>query len=119
MLVNADPDIPGTLAPPFYQAAVAAAMEVEVEVYCASRAVLLLRKGGADKLYPGSQHPEKSVYEFMQDAHEAGAKFYGCAAGVQEHGIHECAAIPELDGPRGGAAFIREAVQEGVVTLTY
>jgi predicted peroxiredoxin len=118
MLVNANPDIPATLAPPFYQAAVAAAMEFEVEVYFASRTVLLLRKGVAESLYPG-QRTEKSVYAFMQDAHEAGAKFYACAAGVQEHGIDERTAIPELDGLRGGAAFISEAVQEGVVTLTY
>ena len=118
MLVNTTPETPACLGAPFFQAAVAAAMELEVEVYFASRAALLLMKGVADQLYPGGRR-EKTVYGFMQDAHEAGAKFYVCAAAVQEFGISEQNAVPELDGVRGGAAFIGTAVDPEVVTLTY
>lgn len=118
MLLNANPDIPATLGAPFFQATVAACMDLEVEVYFASRTASLLRKGVADDLYPG-QERQKSIYSFMQDAHQAGAKFFLCGGAMSENGITRENAIPELDGVLGGAAFIGEAAEDGVVTLTY
>jgi predicted peroxiredoxin len=118
MLLNANPDIPATLGAPFFQATVAACMDLEVEIYFASRTASLLRKGVADELYPGRER-QKSIYEFMQDAHEAGARFYLCGGAMSENGITEANAIPELDGVLGGAAFIGEAAEDGVITLTY
>lgn len=118
MLMNANPDIPATLGAPFFQATVAACMDLEVEIYFASRTASLLRKGVAETLYPG-QEKQKSVYSFMQDAHEAGVKFYLCGGAMEENGIGKDNAIPELDGVVGGAAFIGEAIEDGVLTLTY
>ena len=118
MLLNSNPDIPATLGAPFFQATVAAAMDLEVDIYFASRCASLLRKGVADQLYPGKER-QKSVYSFMQDAHEAGAKFYLCGGAMKENDINDETAIPELDDIRGGAAFIAESIEDGVVTLTY
>jgi predicted peroxiredoxin len=118
MLLNADPAIPASLGSPFFQATVAAAMEIEVEMYFASRAASLLRQGVAAKLYPSARH-DKSIYDFMQDAHMAGVRFYACGASLAENDLDEANAIPELDGVRGGAAFISAAVEEDTVTLTY
>lgn len=118
MLLNASPDVPATLGAPFFQATVAAAMDLEVEIYFASRTASLLRKGVAETLFPGKDR-KKSIYSFMQDAHHAGAKFFLCGGAMKENGISEETAIPELDGVRGGAAFIGEAIEDGVVTLTY
>lgn len=118
MLLNASPDHPATLGAPFFQATVAAAMDLDVEINYAARAASLLRKGVAEKLFPGYEQ-SKSIYEFMCDAHRAGARFYLCGGAMKEHGITEETAIPELDGVRGGAAFIGEAVEDGVLTLTY
>jgi predicted peroxiredoxin len=118
MLLNANPDTPATLGSPFFQAAVAAAMDLEVEVYFAGQAASLLRKGVAEQLYPGGEH-QKSIYEFMRDAHAAGARFYACGGALEENGINDDTAIPELDDVRGGGAFISSAVEDGVVTLTY
>lgn len=118
MLVNTDPDIPATLGTPFFQATAAAAMDLDVEVYFAARAVRLLRQGVAENLYPG-EGEEKSVYAFMQDAHEAGVKFYACGGAMAENGLDDHNAIPELDGVRGGGAFIGEVTEDGTVTLTY
>lgn len=118
MLLNVNPDIPATLGAPFFQATVAACMDLEVEVYFASRTAQLLRRGVADQIFPGSQK-QKSVYSFMQDAHEAGARFFLCGGAMDENRITKENAIPELDGVVGGAAFIGEAVEDGVVTLTY
>ncbi len=118
MLLNASPDVPATLGAPFFQAAVAAAMDLEVEIYFAARTAALLRKGVAETLFPGREQ-SKSLYDFMQDAHRAGARFYLCGGAMKEHGITDDNAIPELDGVRGGAAFIGAAVGDGVLTLTY
>lgn len=118
MLLNVNPERPGTLGAPFFQATVAAAMDMEVEIYFAGPCAKFLVKGYADTLYPGAAG-EKSLYAFMQDAHEAGAKFYVCAGAMEENELNEDNAIPELDGPRGGAAFISEAAEDGVLTLTY
>ncbi|MBD3618347.1 MAG: DsrE family protein [Chromatiales bacterium] len=118
MLLNVNPERPGTLGAPFFQATVAAAMDLEVEIYFAGPSAKFLVKGFADALYPGTAG-EKSLYSFMQDAHEAGAKFYVCAGAMDENELNEDNAIPELDGPRGGAAFISEAAEDGVLTLTY
>ena len=118
MLLNVNPERPGTLGAPFFQATVAAAMDMEVEIYFAGPCAKFLVKGYADTLYPGAAG-KKSLYAFMQDAHEAGAKFYVCAGAMEENELNEDNAIPELDGPRGGAAFISEAAEDGVLTLTY
>jgi uncharacterized protein len=118
MLLNLNPDVPGTLGAPFFQAAVAAAMDMEVEIYFAARTTRLLLRGYAEDIYPGEAR-EKSLYSFMQDAHEAGVKFYVCAGAAAEHQLNGDNAIPELDGVRGGAAFIGAAAEEGVITLTY
>lgn len=118
MLLNANPEIPATLGSPFFQATAAASMDLEVEIYFASRAAALLRKGVAAQLFPGEKR-EKSIYDFMRDAHEAGARFYACGAALAENGVDEDSAIPELDDIRGGAAFIGEAIRDDVVTLTY
>ncbi|TVQ72379.1 MAG: peroxiredoxin [Chromatiaceae bacterium] len=118
MLLNTRLDAPGTLGAPFFQATVAAAMDLEVEIYFAAQTTQLLKQGVARNIFPGEGR-EKSVYDFMKDAHEAGVKFYACAGAMGEHGLNDTNAIPELDGKRGGGAFIGEVVEDGVVTLTY
>ena len=118
MLLNANPENPATLGAPFFQACVAGAMELQVEVHFATRAVQLLGIGFAATLYPGKERT-KSVYDFMREAHDAGARFYGCSQALQEFGIDESNAIPEFDGARGGAAFLGAALDENTLTLTY
>lgn len=118
MLLNVSPDSPISLGVPFFQASAAAAMDLEVEIYFAARSAALLRRGFAEDLFPSDKR-EKSVYSFMQDAHQAGAKFYACQSALRSFGIDQRSAIPELDGIYGGAAFISSIAEDGVVTLTY
>jgi predicted peroxiredoxin len=118
MLLNVDLKRLGSLGTPFFQATIAAVMDLEVEVYFAGPSTRLLIKGFADVIHPGSAR-EKSVYSFMQDAHEAGARFYACTGAMAENGLTLDNAIPEMDGVRGGAAFISEVIEDNVVTLTY
>lgn len=118
MLLNLNLDKPGTLGAPFFQATVAAAMDFDVEIYFAAGTTRLLVDGVAGAMYPGAAQ-EKSVYDFMKDAHEAGAKFYACAGAMDENGLRTDNAIREFDGIRGGGAFIGEVAESDVVTLTY
>ena len=118
MLLNIDLERHGTLGAPFFQATVAAAMDLEVEIYFAAQSTRLLIDGVAAEIHPGTAQ-EKSVYSFMQDAHEAGTRFYACAGAMEENGLTLDNAIPELDGIRGGGGFIGEIIEDNVVTLTY
>src|SRR5690606_5737311 len=88
ILLNVTSNAPMTLSVPFFQATAAAAMDLEVEIYFAAQSAALLRRGFADTLFP-SERREKSIYSFMQDAHQAGAKFYACQATPKELGINE------------------------------
>jgi peroxiredoxin family protein len=62
VLLNTDPRNVEELAAPFYYAAVAAAMDHEVDVLCTATAGKLLFKGVADKLHVKPGDP-KTVYE--------------------------------------------------------
>ena len=85
VMANTDPRNGEELGAPIFQATVAAAMENEVEVVCTATAGRLMKKGVAEKLVvkPGSP---KTVLNFIQDAHEAGAKFYCCSPNLDQIG---------------------------------
>jgi predicted peroxiredoxin len=110
VLANTDPRNVEELGAPIFQAAVAAAMEYDVEVICTATAGRLMKKGVAEKLFvkPGSP---KSVYDFIKDAHEAGAKFYCCSPNLDLFDMTKEDLIPECSGIVGGAHLI-EAVME-------
>ena len=78
VMANTDPRNGEELGAPIFQATVAAAMEYEVEVICTATAGALMKKGVAEKLVVKEGSP-KTVYDFIKDAHEAGAKFYCCS----------------------------------------
>lgn len=115
IMVNTDPSNGSELGAPFFQATVAAAMEYEVEVVLTGLAGQLAVKGVAEKLFVQEGSP-KSVYEFIKDAHEAGAKFKVCTPTLELWG-HDL--IPEIEETVGGAYVIQQAMDEDVVTLTY
>lgn len=118
MLLTIDPDHPHLCGTPFFQAAAAAAMDVEVEIYFASRATRLLVRGVAEKIYP-SDNKAKSVYGFMQDAAELGVKFYACGGALEAYAITADVIIPECTGVAGGAAYISRVMDEDWRSITY
>lgn len=78
IMANSDPRNVEELGAPIFQASVAAALEYEVEVVCTATAHKLMKKGVAERLLPtaGSQ---RTLYDFIKDACEAGVKFYCCS----------------------------------------
>lgn len=119
MMVNSDPANGEELGAPIFQASVAAAMEYEVEVICTATSGKLLKKGVAESLYvkPGS---DKSVYDFIKDAHEAGVKFYCCSPNLDLFDMCEDDLIPECEGIVGGAYVIERVMEDDdTKMLTY
>ncbi len=99
ILVNTDPLNGEELGALFFQTAVAAAVEYEVEVVCTAAAGQLMKKSVAEKL-------------FVKDAHEAGVKFFCCSPNLYLFDMTEDDLIPECSGIVGGA-YVIEGVMEG------
>ncbi len=118
MLLTIGPDRPNLCGTPFFQAATAAAMDVEVEVYFASSAVRLLKRGVAEQLYP-SDNRAKSVYAFMQDAAELGVKFFACGGAMEANCVSQTELIPECTGLAGAAAYINRVMEEDWRSVSY
>lgn len=119
IMVNSDPRNGEEMGAPFFQATVAAAMDYEVEVVCTATSGRLMKKGVAEALRvkPGS---DKSVYDFIKDAHEAGVKFYCCSPNLDLFDMSESDLIPECSGIVGGAHVIEEVMEnDDVKVLTY
>lgn len=118
MLLTVEPEQPHLCGTPFFQAAAAAAMGFEVEVFFASRAMRLLVKGVADKIYP-SDNRSKTVYGFMQDAAEQGVKFFACKGAMDAFALSPADLIPELTGLAGATTFIGRVMDSEWKSLTY
>ena len=118
VMANTDPRNGEELGAPIFQATVAAAMEYEVEVICTATSGRLTKKGVAEKLVvkPGSP---KTVYDFIKDAHEAGAKFKCCSPNLDLFDMKEEDLIPECEGIVGGAYLIEEIMESDCKVLTY
>jgi predicted peroxiredoxin len=118
VMANTDPSNHEELGAPIFQATVAAAMEYEVEVICTATAGKLLKKGVADQLVV-KEGSSKTVYDFIKDAHDAGAKFYCCSPNLDLFDMTEDDLIPECEGIVGGAHLIEQVMEEDTKVMTY
>ena len=115
VLVNSDPGDSTELGAPFFQATVAAAMEYEVEMVFTGRAGKLAIKDVASALTLPVD-TDRTVYDLIKDAHEAGVEFKVCTPTLDLWGED---LIPEIGETVGGAYVISEAMDDNTVTLTY
>lgn len=115
ILVNTDPNNGSEMGAPFFQATVAAAMDYEVEVIMTGRAGELAKKGFAETLYAHEGNP-KTIYDFIQEAHDAGVVFKVCTPTLELWGDD---LIPEISETVGAAYIISEAMSGDTVTFTY
>jgi len=119
VMANSDPSNGEELGAPIFQATVAAAMDYEVNVICTATAGKLMKKGVAADLYVKEGSP-KSVLSFIQDAHEAGVKFYCCSPNLDLFDMTEDDLIPECEGIIGGANLVEQVMEEdNTKVLTY
>jgi predicted peroxiredoxin len=118
VLVNTDPRNGEELGAPFYHAAVAAAMDYEVDVVCTATAGKLMIKGVAAGLHVKAGHP-RTVYDWICEAHDHGARFWACPANLDLFEITESDLIPECAGLMGAATMIQGIMDGDCRVLTY
>lgn len=118
VLVNTDPRNPEELAAPFYHAAVAAAMDVEVDLVCAATAGKLMRKGVAEAIHVKAGH-DKTVYDWIRNAHKTGVRLWACPANLDLFDMTEQDLIPECKGLMGAAAMLQSVLSEEYRVLSY
>lgn len=118
VLVNTDPRNGEELGAPFYHAAVAAAMDYEVDVVCTASAGRLMVKGVAEKLHVKAGHP-RTVYDWIKEANDHGARFWACPANLDLLDITEADLIPECKGMMGAATMIQNIMDGECRVLSY
>jgi predicted peroxiredoxin len=118
LLMNTDPRNVEELGAPFYYAAVAAAMDHEVDVLCTATAGKLMLKGVAEALCVKPGDP-KTVYDWIKEAHDQGARFWACPANLELFDKSEADLIPECSGLMGAAAMIQDIMDGECRVLTF
>ena len=118
VLMNTDPRNVEELGAPFYYAAVAAAMDYQVDVLCTATAGKLMLKGVAQALGVKPGDP-KTVYDWIKEAHDHGARFWACPANLELFGRTEADLIPECNGLMGAAAMIQDIMDGECRVLTF
>ncbi len=118
LLWAADPAQPQRLATPFFHAAAAGALELQVEIYFSARAVLLLKPGVAEGLHASELHP-MSIAQHMQQALDHGARFLACSDALQAHGLSRAALIPACSGHGGALQFMVRLADPAWRTLVF
>lgn len=118
VLVNTDARNPEELGAPFYHAAVAAAMDYEVDVICAATAGKLMKKGVAAgiEIKPGSG---KTAYDWIRDARQNGARFWACPANLELFDMTPEDLIPECSGLMGASVMLQSIMSDDCRVLTY
>ena len=114
----AAPSRPELCATPFYFAAAAAAMDVEVEMYFTARSVELLRRGTAEGLQAAAGSG-KSVADFRREALAFGVKMFACPTALASHGVDAAELISGLAGQAGAAAFIGRTLDPAWRSLSF
>ena len=118
VLVNTDPRNGEELGAPFYHAAVAAAMDYEVDVVCTATAGKLMTKGVAEQLRV-KEGNAMTVYDWIKEAHSHGARFWACPANLELFDQTESDLIPECQGLMGAATMIQGIMDGDCRVLTY
>jgi len=115
ILLNTHAGNPAEAAAPFFQATIAASMEYEVEVIFTGASGQLAQRGVAEKI-PLQGSDTRTLYDVIQQAHEAGVALKVCAP-ARELLVDEL--IPEVEETVGGSYLVTAAMAEGTVTFTY
>lgn len=118
VLVNTDPRNGEELGAPFYHAAIAAAMDYEVDVVCAATAGRLMIRGVAETLHVKPGHP-MTVLDWIREAHRHGARLWACPANLDLFEVTETDLIAECAGLMGAATMIAGLMDDDCRVLSY
>jgi uncharacterized protein len=114
----AEPESPQRCATPFHFAAAAAALDAEVEMYFTARSVRLLLPTVAAGLYPATGDGALPLTHFIEQAVEAGVRFFACPTALAAH----CAAGEALRADvrhAGAASFLGRTLDPAWRSLSF
>lgn len=108
---------PERSASPFFLATTAALMDYESTMVFTITATSLLKKGVAEKLRIKQSGQSANLQFFIDQARDAGVKFYVCAPSLD---LNDCTVedLIEIDGVVGGTA-LNEMAMEADVVITF
>ena len=118
LLWSADCSAPQRLATPFFHAAAAAAMDLQVEIYFSAASVMLLKPGVADALRP-TVETEKSILDSLLEAHAHGAILLACTDALHAHGLRRDGLIAQCAGHGGAIQFMARAADPAWRALVF
>ena len=104
------------LAAPFVYASAAAALDAEVEMHFAGRAVRLLVAGEAARLR-SLEYGGEPIEHFLRQAAESGVKLLACSSAHATHVKAGEQMVEGYTGAAGAAAFAQRALDPGWRTL--
>lgn len=107
-------DTPQRTATPFFLAAAAAAMDMEVAIYFTMMGPTALRKGVPETLHIKADGRGQVLRHFIDQALDLGVKLYVCQPSLD---LHDYSLDDLIDGVEmiGGAAFNQLAVEADAV----
>ena len=115
VMANSDPAKPDGCYAPLFQATIASALELEVEVVFTGISAQLVIAGKAEAIEMNLD-THSTLYDIIREAHQAGVVFKACNTSLKMAGEE---LIPEVDERVGAAYVIDEALAEETVTFTY
>ena len=118
LLWASEPEAPHRLVTPFFHAAAAAAMDLEVEIYFTARSVRLLQPGVADALRASPLH-DKTVLAALREAVGHGVTLLACGDALQAHGMRMDGLIPECTRRGGAVQFMARLADPAWRTLVF
>jgi len=114
VLVNTDPRNPEELGAPFYHAAVAAAMDYEVDVICAANRRQADAQGRGRRPSASSRATTRPSTTGFVTPTKNGARFWACPANLDLFDMTEQDLIPECKGLMGAAAMLQNIMSDGL-----
>lgn len=111
------PESPKRAASPFFLATTAALMEYDVSMVFTITGTGLLKKGTAEELYMKGDGQGSNLRFFIDQAREAGVRFYVCAPSLDLNDL-TVEDLIEIDGVIGGTA-LNEMAGEADVVITF
>lgn len=118
LLWACEPEAPHRLVTPFFHAAAAAAMEVQVEMYFTARSVHLLVPGVAAGLR-ASERFDKTVEDAMNEAFSHGVRFFACTDALHAQGLATTPLLTVCSGHGGAVQFMARAADLSWRTLVF
>ncbi len=107
-------EAPERAATPFYLAAAAAAMDIQVGIYFTVNGPTLLVRGVAEELIPKKDGTGAPLRRFIDQAADLGVKFYVCQPSLDLNNLRYEELIEGVE-MIGGAAFNDMAIEADAV----